>query len=78
MITVKDTQELDNAISHYSSYLSDVIDVMAGVPVYLKRQLKSSLEDMFEVYRKTGIPPKEISIDRNKDLKRDEIGRAHV
>ena len=71
MITVKDTQELDNTISHYSSYLSDVIDVMSDVPIYLKRQLKSSLEDMFEVYRKTGIPPKEISIDRNKDLKRD-------
>ena len=71
MITVKDTQELDNTISHYSSYLSDVIDVMSDVPIYLKRQLKSSLEDMFDVYRKTGIPPKEISIDRNKDLKRD-------
>ena len=71
MITVKDTQELDNTISHYSSYLSDVIDVMSYVPIYLKRQLKSSLEDMVEVYRKTGIPPKEISIDRNKDLKRD-------
>ncbi len=71
MITVKDTQELDNTISHYSSYLSDVIDVMSDVPIYLKRQLKSSLEDMVEVYRKTGIPPKEIYIDRNKDLKRD-------
>lgn len=71
MITVKDTQELDNTISHYSSYLSDVIDVMSDVPIYLKRQLKSSLEDMVEVYRKTGIPPKEISIDRNRDLKRD-------
>jgi hypothetical protein len=45
---------------------------MSDVPIYLKRQLKSSLvEDMVEVYRKTGIPPKEISIDRNKDLKRD-------
>lgn len=72
MITVKDTQELDNTISHYSSYLSDVIDVMAGVPVYLKRQLKSSLEDMVEVYRKTGIPPKQISINKDKEL-HDEV-----
>ena len=71
MITVKDTQELDNAISHYRSYLSDVIDVMAGVPVYLKRQLKSSLEDMVEAYRKTGIPPKQISINKDKDLHDD-------
>ena len=69
---VKDTQELDNAISHYRSYLSDVIDVMAGVPVYLKRQLKSSLEDMVEAYRKTGIPPKQISINKDKEL-HDEI-----
>ena len=72
MITVKDTQELDNTISHYRSYLSDVIDVMAGVPVYLKRQLKSSLEDMVKVYRKTGIPPKQISINKDKDL-HDEV-----
>ena len=68
MITVKDTQELDNTISHYSSYLSDVIDVMAGVPVYLKRQLKSSLEDMVESYRKMGIPPKQISINKDKEF----------
>ena len=73
MITVKDTQELDNAISHYRSYLSDVIDVMAGVPVYLKRQLKSSLEDMVKVYRKTGIPPKQISINKDKDLHDDVV-----
>ena len=73
MITVKDTQELDNAISHYRSYLSDVIDVMAGVPVYLKRQLKSSLEDMVEAYRKTGIPPKQISINKDKDLHDDVV-----
>lgn len=72
MITVKDTQELDNAISHYRSYLSDVIDVMAGVPVYLKRQLTSSLEDMVEAYRKTGIPPKQISINKDKEL-HDEV-----
>ena len=73
MITVKDTQELDNTISHYRSYLSDVIDVMAGVPVYLKRQLKSSLEDMVKVYRKTGIPPKQISINKDKDLHDDVV-----
>ena len=72
MTKVKDTQELDNTISHYSSYLSDVIDVMAGVPVYLKRQLKSSLEDMVEAYRKTGIPPKQISINKDKEL-HDEV-----
>lgn len=71
MITIKDTQELDNAISHYRSYLSDVIDVMAGVPVYLKRQLTSSLEDMVKVYRNTGIPPKQISINKDKDLHDD-------
>ena len=70
---VKDTQELDNAISHYRSYLSDVIDVMVGVPVYLKRQLKSSLEDMVEAYRKTGIPPKQISINKDKDLHDDVV-----
>ena len=70
---VKDTQELDNAISHYRSYLSDVIDVMAGVPVYLKRQLTSSLDDMVKVYRKTGIPPKQISINKDKDLHDDVV-----
>ena len=70
---VKDTQELDNAKSHYRSYLSDVIDVMAGVPVYLKRQLTSSLDDMVKVYRKTGIPPKQISINKDKDLHDDVV-----
>ena len=71
MTKVKDTQELDNTISHYSSYLSDVIDVMAGVPIYLKRQLKLSLEDMVEAYRKTGIPPKQISINKYRELHDD-------
>ena len=65
---IKRSEELDSSITHYKTYLSDVIDEMVDVPIYIKKQLKSALNDMIDEYINTGLPPKTISLDKNKKL----------
>lgn len=65
---IKRSAELDLSITHYRTYLSDVIDEMVDVPIYIKKQLKSALNDMIDEYINTGLPPKTISLDKNKKL----------
>lgn len=65
---IKRSAELDSSITHYRTYLSDVIDEMVDVPIYIKKQLKSALNDMIDEYINTGLPPKTISLDKNKKL----------
>ena len=65
---IKSSSELDRSIINYRAYLSDVIDEMVEIPLYLKKELMNAVREMIDIYIKTGLPPKSISLDKNKKL----------
>lgn len=71
MSKVKVTPELQSTIDDYKSVLSNVIDTMVDSSVYVSNQLKSSLNDIVEVYSNNPVDPKKLSIDKDSKLDRD-------
>ena len=71
MQKVKSTKELEDTIAYYKAYLSDVVDVMVDSSLYIKKSLRSSLNDVVELYYNNSIDAKKLSLDKNKKLDRD-------
>lgn len=71
MSKVKVTPELQATINDYKAVLSNVIDTMVDSSMYVRNRLKSSLNDIVEVYSNIPIDPKKLSIDKDSKLDRD-------
>lgn len=71
MSKVKVTPELQATIDDYKAVLSNVIDTMVDSSMYVRNRLKSSLNDIVEVYSNSPINPKKLSLDKDSKLDRD-------
>lgn len=71
MSKVKVTPELQATIKDYKAVLSNVIDTMVDSSMYVRNRLKSSLNDVVEVYSNSPIDPKKLSLDKDSKLDRD-------
>ena len=68
---VKSSDSLDIEIRHYREFLSRTVDIMIDVPTYIKNKMRTCIKDMVAVYQQTGMPPKQISLSKDKNLDRD-------
>lgn len=68
---VKSSDSLDIEIRHYREFLSRTVDIMIDVPAYIKNKMRTCIKDMVVVYQQTGMPPKQISLSKDKNLDRD-------
>ena len=71
MSKVKVTPELQSTIDDYKAVLGKVIDAMIDSSSYIRKQLKSSLNDIVDLYAMNPVEPKNLSIDTDNKLDRD-------
>lgn len=71
MSKVKVTPELQSTIDDYKAVLGKVIDAMINSSSYIRKQLKSSLNDIVDLYAMNPVEPKNLSIDKDNKLDRD-------
>lgn len=68
MINVKVTPELQATIDDYKVILGNIIDTMVDSSVYVRNQLKSSLNDVVHLYAMNPIDSKILSLDSDSKL----------
>ena len=68
MSKVKVTPELQATINDYKAVLSNIIDTMVDSSVYVRNQLKSSLNDVVHLYAMNPIDSKILSLDSDSKL----------
>ena len=71
MIKVKVTPELQATIDDYKATLSNVIDTMVDSSIYVRNQLRSSLNDIITLYATNTADPKKLSLNKDSKLDRD-------
>ena len=71
MSKVKITPELRATIKDYRAVLVNVIYTMVDSSIYVHNQLKSSLNDVVEVYSNIPVDPKKLSMDKDSKLDKD-------